>query len=143
MARSENRRIGPLLRPGFGLSEPEQVHIMLLPHLHLARLLAAEQWDPFHIGSIAGVFNVALALAYLNRDARSISYYGAVQNLIVELTNGRPFAAEERRRLRRVFSEADKYVCAQKKGDILYAIRMVECQAENGPATEVSDLKAL
>lgn len=143
MARSENRGINPLLRPGFGLSEPEQVHIMLLPHLNLAQLLACEEWDSFHIASIASVFNVALALAYLNRDARSIAYYGGVQNLIVELTNGRSFAAEEKRRLRRVFSEADKYVCAQKKSDILFAIRMVECQVENSPPGEARALDAL
>lgn len=127
------RKIYRLLGAEFGISEPEEVHIMLIPHLHLSHLLASGEWNNLHVASVAGVFNVALALAYINKDRRSINFYSGIQDLLLAIANGQVFGYAEKRRLRMVFSEADKYVCAKRKTDILTAIRMVEYQIQHAP----------
>ena len=135
MSFSGHRRTNPLR--GAGISEPEEVHIMLIPHLHLSLLLATGEWNHLHVASVASVFNVALALAYINKDRRSINFYSGIQELLVALSNGQLFGEVEKRRLRTVFSEADKYICTQHKKDILTAIRMVEYQIQNVPPETV------
>ncbi|MBS1139577.1 MAG: hypothetical protein H6R13_1030 [Proteobacteria bacterium] len=134
MSYTGQRKINRLLGADFGISEPEEVHIMLIPHLHLSLLLATGEWNNFHVASVAGVFNVALALAYINKDRRSINFYSGNQDMLLAIANGRLFGDAEKRRLRTVFSEADKYVCSQRKTDILTAIRMVEYQIQHAPA---------
>lgn len=137
MSFSGHRKINRLLGADYGISEPEEVHIMLIPHLHLSHLLATGQWNNLHVASVAGVFNVALALAYINKDRRSINFYSGIQNLLLAIANGQVFGDTEKRRLRTVLSEADKYVCAQRKTDILTAIRMVEYQIQQAPPETV------
>lgn len=137
MSYSGQRKINRLLGADLGISEPEEVHIMLIPHLHLSHLLDSGEWNNFHVASVAGVFNVALALAYLNKDRRSINFYSCIQDTLLGIANGRPFGDAEKRRLRTVFAEADKYVCAQRKTDILTAIRMVEHQIQRAPPETV------
>lgn len=138
MSRLARHLIGPLLLPEYRLSEPEQVHIMLVPYLHLASLLQGTEWNAHYVASVASVFNVALALSYLNQDRRSINYYSAIQNLVLDLSHGHPFGADEKRRLQRVFSDADRYICHQKKSDILNAINLVEYQIANAAPSEVT-----
>ena len=140
MSFSGHRKINRFLGADFGISEPEEVHIMLIPHLHLAQLVATGEWDNQHVASVAGVFNVALALAYINKDRRSINFYSGIQNLLLAIANGHAFGEAEKRRLRMVFSQADKYICAQRKTDILTAIRMVEHQIQNTPPETVPGL---
>lgn len=137
MSFSGHHKINRLLGVDFGISEPEEVHIMLIPHIHLAHLLASGEWNNFHVASVAGVFNVALALAYINKDRRSINFYSGIQDMLLAIANGRFFGDAEKRRLQTVFSEADKYVCAQRKADILTAIRMVEYQIQHAPPESV------
>ncbi|UCV23848.1 hypothetical protein [Ferribacterium limneticum] len=137
MSLSGHRKINRLLGADYGISEPEEVHIMLIPHLHLSHLLATGEWNNLHVASVAGVFNVALALAYINKDRRSINFYSGIQNLLLAIANGQVFGDTEKRRLRTVLSEADKYVCAQRKTDILTAIRMVEYQIQHAPPETV------
>lgn len=137
MSFSGRRKINRLLAADFGISEPEEIHIMLIPHLHLSLLLATSEWDHLHVASVAGVFNVALALAYINKDRRSINFYSGIQDMLLAIANGQNFGDVEKRRLRTVFSEADKYVCAQRKTDILTAIRMVEYQIQHAPPETV------
>ena len=137
MSYSGQRKINRLLGADLGISEPEEVHIMLIPHLHLSHLLDSGEWNNFHVASVAGVFNVALALAYLNKDRRSIKFYSGIQDTLLGIANGRPFGDAEKQRLRTVFAEADKYVCAQRKTDILTAIRMVEHQIQRAPRETV------
>ena len=137
MSFSGHRKINRLLGADFGISEPEEVHIMLIPHLHLSHLLATGEWNTLQVASVASVFNVALALAYINKDRRSINFYRGIQDLLLAITNGQAFGDAEKRRLRMVLSEADKYVCAQRKTDILTAIRMVEYQIQHAPPETV------
>lgn len=128
MSLSGHRKINRLLGADFGLSEPEEVHIMLIPHLHLSQLLATGVWHHLHVASIAGVFNVVLALAYINKDRRSINFYSGIQELLLAGTHGLVLGDAEKRRLCLGFSAADKYLCGQDKSSILSAIRMVEQQ---------------
>lgn len=137
MSFSGQRKINRLLGTDYGISEPEEVHIMLIPHLHLSLLLSTGEWNHYHVASVAGVFNVALALAYINKERRSINYYSGIQDLLLAIANGRAFGDAEKRRIRTVFSEADKYVCCQRKTDILSAIRMVEHQIQHAPPETV------
>lgn len=137
MSFSGHRKINRLLGADFGISEPEEVHIMLVPHLHLTHILASGELNNYHVASVAGVFNVALALAYINKDRRSINFYSGIQDMMLAIANGQAFGDTEKRRLRTVFSEADKYVCAQRKTDILTAIRMVEYQIQHAPPETV------
>lgn len=137
MSFSGHHKINRLLGADYGISEPEEVHIMLIPHLHLSHLLASAEWNHLYIASVAGVFNVALALAYINKDRRSINFYSGIQDLLLAIANGQVFGDAERRRLRMVFSEADKYVCTQRKTEILTAIRMVEYQIQHAPPETV------
>ncbi len=137
MSFSGYRKINRLLGADLGISEPEEVHIMLIPHLHLSYLLASGEWNYLHVASIAGVFNVALALAYLNKDRRAINYYSGIQDMLLAIANGQQFGDAEKRRLRTVLCEADKYICAQGKTDILTAIRMVEYQIQHAPPETV------
>lgn len=137
MSFSGHRKINRLLGADLGISEPEAVHIMLIPHLHLAHLLAGGEWRHFHVASVASVFNVALALAYLNKDRRSINFYSSIQDMLLAIANGQAVGEAEKRRLRTTFSEADKYVCTQRKAHILTAIRMVEHQIQHAPPDTV------
>lgn len=137
MSFSGQRKINRLLGADYGISEPEQVHIMLIPHLHLSLLLATGELNNYHLASVAGVFNVALALAYINKDRRSINFYSGIQDQLLVIANGKVFGDPEKRRLRTVLSEADNYVCAQRKTDILTAIRMVEYQIQHAPPETV------
>lgn len=130
MSLSGQRKINRLLGADYGISEPEEVHIMLIPHLQLAQLLATGEWNHHYVASIAGVFNVALALAYINKDRRSINFYCGIQELLLALGNGKHFGDVEKRRLRTVMAAADQYICQQHKSDILTAIRMVEHQLQ-------------
>lgn len=115
---------------------------MLIPHLHLAHLLAGGEWGHVHVASVASVFNVALALAYLNKDRRSINFYSGIQDMLLAIANSQPVGEAERRRLRTTFVEADKYVCTQRKSHILTAIRMVEHQIQHAPPDTVIRLNA-
>ena len=142
MSFSGHRKINRLLGADFGISEPEEVHIMLIPHLHLAQLLATGEWHYLYVASVAGVFNVALALAYINKDRRSINFYSGIQELLLAVGNGQAFGHPEKRRLRTVFAEADKYICGQNKADILTAIRMVEYQIQHTPPASMLRLEA-
>ena len=54
---------------------------------------------------------------------------------MLAIANGQVFGDVEKRRLRMVFSEADKYLCAQRKTDLLTAIRMVEYQIQHAPSS--------
>lgn len=137
MSFSGHRKINRLLGADFGISEAEEVHILLIPHLHLSQLLTSSTWDNHHVASVASVFNVALALAYINKDRRSINFYSGIQDFLLAVANGQAVGDAEKRRLRTVFAEADKYVCAQRKTDILTAIRMVEYQVQHAPPETV------
>lgn len=134
MSLSGYRKINRFLGADFGMSEAEEVHIMLVPHLHLSQIVNSGEWDHLQVASVASVFNVALALAYINRDRRAINFYSGIQNLVLAISNGQSFGESEKRRLRMVFSAADKYICTQHKTDVLTAIRMVEYQIQNSPA---------
>ena len=100
------------------------------------------EWNNFHVASVSSVFNLALALAYINKDRRSINYYSGIQDMLLAIANGQVFGDVEKRRLRTVFFEADKYICNQRKPDILTAIRMVEHQIQQAPPETVVHAEA-
>lgn len=114
------------------LSEPEFVQIMLRPHLHLSQLLAEQARNPFYLSSVIGVFNVAMALAYMHKDIRSIHLYESIQPTLLEVAANGISSPETGLRLSRVFTIADQYIAAQAKTDILRAIRLVEYQLAHG-----------
>lgn len=142
MSFSGHRKINRLLGTDFRISEPEEVHIMLIPHLQLSHLLMSGEWNNFHVASVSSVFNLALALAYINKDRRSINYYSGIQDMLLAIANGQVFGDVEKRRLLTVFFEADKYICNQRKPDILTAIRMVEHQIQQAPPETVVHAEA-
>ena len=114
------------------LSEPELVQIMLKPHLHLALLLAEGQPNPYYLASIVGVFNVAMALAYMHKDIRSIHLYESIQQTLLDVATHGIATPETGLRLSKVFTIADQYIAIQAKTDILRAIRLVEYQIAHG-----------
>lgn len=129
------------LRPEFCLSAPEQVHLMLIPHLHLDRLLAGER-DAGHVASVAGVFNVALAMAYLKKDRRAIQFYSGIQVLMLALASSSALSARDNTRLRKALAAADEFICQQHKADVLAAIRLVEHQIKVSPPDSFVDVTA-
>ncbi len=114
------------------LAEPELVQIMLRPHLHLAQLLSDGQPNPYYLSSIIGVFNVAMALAYMHKDIRSIHLYESIQQNLLDVATVGIATPEAGLRLSKVFTIADQYIAAQAKTDILRAIRLVEHQLAHG-----------
>ncbi len=130
------KSVGRWLRPEFSLSEPEQVHLMLVPHLHLDALLAGER-EVWQIASVAGVFNVALALAYLKKDRHAIQFYSSIQALMLTVANGADLMAKDQLRLRKALSAADDFICQQHKADVLASIRLVEHQIGVSPPESV------
>lgn len=114
------------------LSEPELVQIMLKPHLHLALLLDEGQPNPYYLASVVGVFNVAMALAYMHKDIRSIHLYESIQQTLLDVAAHGVATPEAGLRLAKVFTIADQYIAIQAKTDILRAIRLVEYQIANG-----------
>ncbi|HMT79208.1 MAG TPA: hypothetical protein PKD66_02490 [Azonexus sp.] len=131
------RKINRLLGADIRISEPEEVHIMLIPHLQLSYLLTSGEWNSFHVASVWAVFNLSLALAYISKDRRSINYYSGIQDMLLAVTNGQVFGEPEKRRLRTAFFDADNYICSQRKTDILTAIRMLEHQIQSAPTETV------
>lgn len=127
------------LRPEFSLSAPEQVHLMLIPHLHLDLLLEGER-DAGHIASVAGVFNVALAMAYLKKDRRAIQFYSSIQDLMLAVANGAPVQTRDKNRLCKALAAADEFICQQHKADVLAAIRLVEHQIKVSPPDSFVDV---
>lgn len=59
--------------------------MMLPPRLHLDCLISRATTPPDYLTSIAGVFNVATALACLHRDRHAISFYEAALQLLLEI----------------------------------------------------------
>lgn len=114
------------------LSGPEMVQILLRPHLHLAQLLSEGEANPYYLASIVGVFNVAMALAYMHKDIRSIHLYESIQQTLLDIAAHGIATQETGLRLSKVFTIADQYIACQAKGDILRAIRLVEYQIAHG-----------
>lgn len=131
--RKSGNHVARWLRPEFALSEPEQVHLMLAPHLHLEALLNGER-DVWQIAAVGSLFNVALALAYVRKDRRAIQYYSGVQTLMLTLADGAPLLPRDQVRLTRALSAADVFICQQHKADVLAAIRLVEHEVGVSPA---------
>ncbi|MDE2440648.1 MAG: hypothetical protein KGP14_06460 [Betaproteobacteria bacterium] len=114
------------------LSEPELVQFMLRPHVHLSLLLSEGRPNPLYLSSIIGIFNVAMALAYMHKDIRSIHLYESIQRPLLEVATVGISTPELGQRLRRVFTIADRYISAQAKADLLRAIRLVEHELAHG-----------
>lgn len=116
------------------LSEPELVQLMLRPHVHLSLLLSEGQPNPYYLSSIIGIFNVAMALAYMHKDIRSIHLYESIQQPLLDVAAAGISTPEIGLRLSKVFTIADQYIAAQAKTDLLRAIRLVEHQLAHGYA---------
>lgn len=133
MSKPRRTRIKHLATPAASrLTQPELVQLMLKPHLHLAQLVREGQPNPWYLSSIVGVFNVAMALAYMHKDIRSIHLYESVQHILQEVAAQGISSPEAALRLSKVFSIADQYISAQSKADLLRAIRLVEYQIATG-----------
>lgn len=133
MSKPRRTRIKHAINPmAVRLSEPELVQIMLRPHLHLSQLLSDGQPNPYYLSSIVGVFNVAMALAYMHKDIRAIHLYESIQQNLLDVAATGICTAELGLRLRKMFAIADQYIAAQAKTDILRAIRLVEHQLAHG-----------
>ena len=117
------------------LSESECVNLMLAPRLHLEMLLNATVITPYDLLSVVGVFNVATALAYLNKDKRAITLYESVQQSVLAIAQHGEDSPELRDHLRRVFNVADVYIVQQSRQNVLRAINLVEYQIKSGEGT--------
>jgi hypothetical protein len=133
MSKPRRTRIKHVTNPmAVRLSEPELVQIILRPHLHLAMLLSEGKPEPYYLSSVVGVFNVAMALAYMHKDIRSIHLYESIQQTLLDVAASGISTPEIGLRLSKVFTIADQYIAAQAKADILRAIRLVEHQLAHG-----------
>jgi hypothetical protein len=133
MSKPRRTRVSHAINPmAVRLSEPEFVQIMLRPHVHLALLLSEAQPNPYYLSSIIGVFNVAMALAYMHKDIRSIHLYESIQPILLDVAASGVSNPETGLRLSKVFTIADQYIATQAKTDILRAIRLVEYQLVHG-----------
>lgn len=125
----------PLLMPADRLSTIEFVDMMLPPRLHLDLLISGGPTEPDHLTSIAGVFNVATALAYLHRDARAIPFYESAGASLIDIARrGLPDDATVRR-LIRAFNAAEADLAACGRLELLRAVQLVRQQIHSGQAT--------
>lgn len=133
MSKAHKHRVKRIANPtAQRLTEPELVEVMLAPHLHLQQLVATGEPNPYYLASIIGVFNVAVALAYMHKDKRSISLYESIQHAMLDVARDGIADPETAERLQRVFAIADNYIAIQSKADVLRAIRLVEIQIAHG-----------
>jgi len=117
------------------LSEAESVEMLLSPRLHLDYLLSGQSEDMHHLTSIAGVFNVATALAHMRRDLRSIPYYEAALVLLLDIARNGLHEQANAHRLRRYFNSADDYLLRHSRPELQRAVHLVRQQILSGQAT--------
>lgn len=117
------------------LSEAEYVEMLLSPRLHLDYLLSGQSGDMYHLTSIAGVFNVATALAHMRRDLRSIRYYEASLVLLLDIARSGLHEQANVHRLRRYFNSADDYLLRHSRQELEHAVHLVRQQILSGQAT--------
>ena len=135
MSKARKPRIKSVVcHPAARLSEPEIIEMMLAPYLHLQQLLAEGGTNPHYLASIVGVINLATALAYMDEDLHGASFYESVAPLLVAIAHhgldrNNP---QSQLRLTRVFTNAERFVIAHSKADILRAVRLIEYQIEHG-----------
>ena len=125
----------PLLMPADRLSAIEFVDMMLPPRLHLDLLISGGPSHPEHLTSIAGVFNVATALAYLHRDARAIPFYESAGACLLDIARrGLPDEATAQR-LIRYFNAAEADLANCGRPELMRAVQLVRQQIHSGQAT--------
>ncbi len=106
--------------------------MLLPPRLHFELLLQSKETNAEYICSLAGVFNVATALAYMHKDKRAIHLYASVQESLIEVARIGLQNGTTALRLLKVFNIADAYIEQQSRQDLLQAIRIVKYQIAHG-----------
>jgi hypothetical protein len=106
---------------------------MLLPRMHLQLLKTSVERE--YLYSVAGVFNIAVALAYQRKNTQRQAQYETAQTLMATLIREmRVPSAEESNFLYQCFNQADRYIGIQTKIALIRAIELVDKAIETGEA---------
>ena len=106
--------------------------MLLPPRLHFEQLMQTQEANADYVCSLAGIFNVATALAYMHKDKRAINLYASVQENLMDVARFGIQNIDSAMRLLKVFNIAETYIEQQSRQDLLQAIRIVKYQIAHG-----------
>lgn len=117
------------------LRSNQQTDLMALPHMHL-RLLLDGHFDADYLHTLAGLFNIAAAMANRRRIRPLEQVIDSAQRIVLQLmAECRLPNDEEGVELQAAVGAADRFICRQKKSDLTAAIAYVDRRIAAGRAT--------
>lgn len=123
MRKKSKRTIRPVAKP---LTPKQKAGIVIAPRMHL-QLLLAGQYDINYICSLAGVFNLACALALiLERKDLEPTFDGAQEIILRLIQEARAPIDEEGRTLTETFNLADAWITMQNTSTLMRAVAFTE-----------------
>ena len=127
------KRCKRVSRPVSTLITPAQhMALMLEPRMHL-ELMLSQTIDLDYQRSVLGVFNLAAALAYLQRKPQTQKQFEAAQRVMSLLIHGaRGPSPEEGDFLRRSFNQADRHFGIQSGAMLVRAFEVVDQAGADG-----------
>lgn len=119
------------------MTAAQRGNLMVLPNMHLYQLCTG-QLDLDYLYSVAGVFNIAGALANARRRRELERQIDAAQRIMEDLIAAvRLPTADEASVLKAAFLRADRFISLQRKADIARAIayvdRRIQAQSRAAP----------
>lgn len=112
---------------------------MLMPRMHLQMLVHGQEFVLDYLQTIAGVFNIAIAIAHKKSSGIRQSKFESGQRIVEALIrDGRVPTEAEALNLCAVFNEADRYLGVQTRSALIGAIATVEAAVKAGDAVLIT-----
>lgn len=125
------------------MTNQEQTNLLVVPRMHLQQILSGEL-ELEHLYSVAGVFNIAAALAnYRHLRELELVFDRAQATVAILIQEFRKPTADEGPVITAAFNAADRLIRKQKKPDLARAIAYVDRRIALGDVVKPNDpLKA-
>lgn len=108
------------------LTKKERDELLVLPRMHITLLLDGN-FDLNYLHSVAGMFNVAIALATLRRRENATAEFNRVQDLMANLIfQSRLPEGEERGQILAALDAAERLIALETRQNILKAVAYVD-----------------
>lgn len=126
------KAVGKLLSP----ASHEQ--LMVLPRVHLHMVLEGNL-DGDYLATIAGVFNIVIALSHLQQKSDRQAFFERAQAIVLEMMRSQSLADDESQGiLLQAFNQADYYIGIQQTRQIHRAMQLVEQSIQSGDAVNLA-----
>ena len=124
------------------LTKAEHNNLMLLPYVHLALVLEGSA-DRQHVHTLAGLFNIAGALASYRHNHKLLATINEAQGIVTALLRGETSLLDAHKPiLRTAVNRSRAYLEKASRADLARTVAWVDTQIAKGNAEPIEDTHA-